>query len=139
MKTDSIRTILAVGGLALIFIVPYFYAQNPTSMIPAIVLLGYFFPTFFLFSRKEERAFMLAVLFIASIAETLNVSVADTGTGIPKDELKNIFKPFYTTKQKSGTGLGLYIVKTLVEQNGGKINVESCAGQGAMFRLKFPV
>ena len=75
MKNNTLRAILAVGGLALIFIVPYFHAQNPTSMIPPLLLLAYFFPTFFLLSTKEERAFMLAVLFIASIAETLNVSV----------------------------------------------------------------
>lgn len=84
MKNDLIRTILAVGGLALIFIVPYFHAQNPASMIPPLLLLLYFFPTFFFFSSKEERAFMLAVLFIAAIAETLNVSVGSyTYLGTP--------------------------------------------------------
>lgn len=65
------------------------------------------------------------------------VSIADTGHGIPKEQLKNIFKPFYTTKGKSGTGLGLHIVKTLVEQNGGKISVQSEERKGTAFLLSF--
>ena len=68
----------------------------------------------------------------------IEISISDTGTGIAKEEIKNIFKPFYTTKQKSGTGLGLHIVKTLVEQNRGKIEVESQINQGTTFRLIFP-
>ena len=69
----------------------------------------------------------------------INIVIADTGTGILKAEIKNIFKPFYTTKEKTGTGLGLHIVKTLVEQNGGKISVESEINKGTKFILKFPM
>ncbi len=68
---------------------------------------------------------------------SVEVAVSDTGVGIPKDQLKNIFKPFYTTKQKSGTGLGLYIVKTLVEQNKGTIIVSSKNKQGTQFSIRF--
>lgn len=71
--------------------------------------------------------------------QSLEITISDTGTGIAKDELKNIFKPFYTTKQKTGTGLGLHIVKTLVEQNNGKISVESEMGKGTIFSLTFKV
>ena len=67
------------------------------------------------------------------------VPISDAGVGIPKDQLKDIFKPFYTTKQKSGTGLGLYIVKTLVEQNKGKIEVKSEVGKGTRFVMKFQI
>ncbi len=70
---------------------------------------------------------------------SVTISISDTGTGIPQDRLKDIFKPFYTTKEKTGTGLGLHIVKTLVEQNGGKISVDSEVGEGTKFTLKFPV
>lgn len=68
----------------------------------------------------------------------VQITIADTGIGIPKNDLKDIFKPFFTTKQKSGTGLGLHIVKTLVEQNKGKIAVESDVGKGTAFRICFP-
>ncbi len=67
----------------------------------------------------------------------IEISISDSGCGIPKEQLKNIFKPFYTTKGKSGTGLGLHIVKTLVEQNGGKISVQSEEGKGTAFLLSF--
>lgn len=70
--------------------------------------------------------------------EVLHITISDTGTGISKDQLKQIFKPFYTTKEKTGTGLGLHIVKTLVEQNKGKLTVESELGKGTRFSLYFP-
>lgn len=69
--------------------------------------------------------------------QSMKITISDTGHGIPKDQLKDIFKPFYTTKQKTGTGLGLYIVKTLVEQNKGKIEVVSELGKGTTFNLLF--
>lgn len=60
------------------------------------------------------------------------ITVADTGPGIPKDQLARIFEPFYTTKA-SGTGLGLYVVKQLVEKNGGRVQVHSKPGNGTAF------
>ena len=69
----------------------------------------------------------------------LRIEISDTGTGIPKDELKHIFTPFYTKKEKEGTGLGLYIVKSLVEQNNGRISVESEVGKGTCFKLRFSI
>lgn len=68
----------------------------------------------------------------------VEVSVSDTGTGIPKDKLKDIFKTFYTTKQQ-GTGLGLSIARTIVESYGGKIWAENRIGRGAVFRFTLPL
>jgi PAS domain S-box-containing protein len=65
------------------------------------------------------------------------VSVSDTGTGIPADQLNRIFEPFYTTK-KRGTGLGLMIVQRIVREHGGRIDVESQTGQGTTFRVWLP-
>ena len=65
------------------------------------------------------------------------VSVADTGGGIPQEQITRIFEPFYTTKKK-GTGLGLMIVQRIVRAHGGKIEVESRAGQGTTFRIWLP-
>jgi two-component system, sporulation sensor kinase E len=65
------------------------------------------------------------------------VSVADTGGGIPQEQIARIFEPFYTTKKK-GTGLGLMIVQRIVRAHGGKIEVESRVGQGASFRIWLP-
>jgi len=69
--------------------------------------------------------------------EEVWVSVADTGGGIPQDQVNHIFEPFYTTKKK-GTGLGLMIVQRIVRQHGGHIELESRVGQGTTFRLWLP-
>ncbi|MFO0775773.1 MAG: ATP-binding protein [Nitrospiraceae bacterium] len=70
----------------------------------------------------------------------LEVDVADTGCGIPPDTLDKIFEPFYTTKAAGkGTGLGLYNVKTILEQLGGSVTITSTVGRGSTFTLTFPV
>jgi len=66
------------------------------------------------------------------------VSVADTGGGIPQEQIARIFEPFYTTKKK-GTGLGLMIVQRIVRAHSGKIEVESNVGQGTTFRIWLPL
>ena len=68
---------------------------------------------------------------------TVQVEIQDQGSGIPSDQLSKIFEPFYTTKE-TGTGLGLYITKQLVERNGGHISVKSKLNTGTRFILKFP-
>ena len=69
---------------------------------------------------------------------SVNISIADTGCGIPQPNLQNIFEPFFTSKVGVGTGLGLWVSKQLTERNGGTIGVRSRAGQGTVFRLSFP-
>nr|MBA3540644.1 hypothetical protein [Deltaproteobacteria bacterium] len=65
------------------------------------------------------------------------VRIRDTGIGIPRDRLKKLFIPFYTTKQK-GTGLGLAISHRIVNQHGGTIEVRSTLGQGSTFSVFLP-
>jgi signal transduction histidine kinase len=69
---------------------------------------------------------------------TVEVSVSDSGTGIPEHKLSEIFDTFYTTKEH-GTGLGLSIARTIVETYGGKIWAENRAGGGAVFRFTLPL
>lgn len=65
------------------------------------------------------------------------VTVADTGGGIPQEQINRIFEPFYTTKQK-GSGLGLMIVQRIVRDHSGRIDLESHVGEGTMFRIWLP-
>ena len=76
----------------------------------------------------------------AKRGEFVEISVEDTGKGIPEDALPKIFDPFYTTKELGqGTGLGLSIVYKIVEQHGGVINVDSKPGQGTRFTIVLPI
>lgn len=72
------------------------------------------------------------------------LSVRDTGGGIPADKLRRIFEPFFTTKTldeqgQGGTGLGLSLARDVMESHGGRIRVDSAVGSGTTFTLKFPV
>jgi PAS domain S-box-containing protein len=66
------------------------------------------------------------------------VSVADTGGGIPQEQINRIFEPFYTTKKK-GSGLGLMIVQRIVRAHNGRIELESNVGRGTTFRVCLPL
>jgi two-component system, sporulation sensor kinase E len=70
-------------------------------------------------------------------AEGVWVRIADTGCGIPQDQLNRIFEPFFTTK-KTGSGLGLMIVQRIVREHGGLIKLESHRGRGTTFRIWLP-
>jgi len=64
----------------------------------------------------------------------IQISIADTGPGIPEEEVEHIFEPFFTTK-RSGTGLGLAIVKELVERHNGSVCLADDTKKGATFRI----
>jgi signal transduction histidine kinase len=68
----------------------------------------------------------------------IKISVTDNGPGIPEDILKKIFEPLFSTKPK-GTGLGLAVVKRVVERHNGTIEVQSKVGVGTSFILTFPM
>lgn len=69
-----------------------------------------------------------------------DLRVEDTGAGIQPAQLPRIFDPYFTTKQaKSGTGLGLYITKKVVEDHNGSIKVDSTLGVGSIFTIRLPL
>jgi PAS domain S-box-containing protein len=70
--------------------------------------------------------------------ERMRVEVADTGPGIPPEVAERVFQPFFTTKA-SGTGLGLAVVKRIVEAHRGEVFLESAAGKGARFVIRLPL
>ena len=75
-----------------------------------------------------------------AVPEYLKISIADTGCGIPEDIQGRIFEPFFTTKgPDKGSGMGLAMVYTIVQNHGGFIEVESVVGEGATFHLYLPL
>jgi two-component system, NtrC family, sensor kinase len=77
-------------------------------------------------------------------AGTVDLSIRDTGSGIPAEKLPHIFDRYYTTKSgpdesgKGGTGVGLSMCREIIEQHQGRIRVESTVGMGTAFTLKLP-
>jgi two-component system, sensor histidine kinase and response regulator len=70
----------------------------------------------------------------------VDVQIEDTGGGITSEQMSKIFDPYFTTKQgKSGTGLGLYITKKVVEDHNGSIKVDSTPDVGTTFTIRLPL
>jgi signal transduction histidine kinase len=81
---------------------------------------------------------------VLSDGQIFELQVADTGPGIPDDLLPFVFEKFRqidsaTTRNYSGAGLGLYIVKNFVDLLGGNIDVRSKIGEGSVFRVRLPI
>jgi signal transduction histidine kinase len=72
------------------------------------------------------------------------IAICDSGVGIPPEQLRLIFEPFYTTKKPDdaghgGSGLGLSVCRQIIEQHQGRIRVESVVGKGSKFTVKLPL
>jgi signal transduction histidine kinase len=66
------------------------------------------------------------------------IEVADNGPGIPADVLPTVFEAFVTTKSTGGTGLGLAVARSIIEEHGGTIDAANSVGGGAVFRVTLP-
>ncbi|WDT73574.1 MAG: ATP-binding protein (plasmid) [Candidatus Manganitrophus sp.] len=71
-------------------------------------------------------------------ADRVEISIKDTGSGIPKAQMDKVFKPFYTTKSK-GMGVGLSLAKRIIERHGGTLRLESEEGIGTTVSLHIPL
>ncbi len=70
--------------------------------------------------------------------QMIEISISDTGKGIPPEALEKLFNPFYTTRPDA-VGLGLFVTKQIVHRYGGSIRVESRPGEGSLFLIQLPV
>ena len=72
--------------------------------------------------------------------DEINITFEDNGSGITQEHLKNIFDPFFTTKPVGkGTGLGLHIVRSIINNHNGRIDVNSIVDQGSTFNIYLPI
>jgi C4-dicarboxylate-specific signal transduction histidine kinase len=69
------------------------------------------------------------------IGNAVGITIRDTGQGISGETEKNIFKPFFTTKER-GVGLGLAICDKIIREHGGLLRVKSITGQGSIFFIR---
>jgi signal transduction histidine kinase len=87
---------------------------------------------------KMPRAERRVTIHTARADKFAEVSVSDTGPGIPSEKIKEVFEPFFTTKAQ-GMGIGLSIARTIVEAHNGRIWAENKAGGGAVFHISLPL
>jgi signal transduction histidine kinase len=112
------------------------------GLLPLLGQRGHFSEIFAnLLTNAREAMDGRGELFVSAHAGpdlSVEISIRDTGPGIPADKLKQIFEPYFTTKAK-GTGLGLAIVRHNTELYGGAVSVESQLGKGTTFTVKLPI
>jgi signal transduction histidine kinase len=93
-------------------------------------------PDSFVFTAKMPKGGRLTIISRAT-SEEVRVHVRDTGIGIPKERVKRLFQPHFTTKAQ-GLGLGLPICKRIIEAHGGRIEVRSKVGRGTTVTFTLP-
>ena len=86
-------------------------------------------------TTESEKVVSVHTAIDSSFAE---VSIADTGSGSPPDVAEKVFEPFYSTK-KEGMGMGLSIVRTILEGHNGEVRAENSYHGGALFRVRLPL
>ena len=96
------------------------------------------------FTPKYGHIKVIAERIVTSQGAALRITVADTGKGIPRDKLPHIFDRFYqvddsTVRQEEGSGIGLALVKQLVDLLGGQIQVQSKVEKGTQFKVDLPI
>jgi signal transduction histidine kinase len=88
--------------------------------------------------QMSEKVGCRVVITCTERDDCLIYEIADNGSGMDYDVKQKVFTNFFTTKGAGGTGLGLLLTRKIVQEHGGKITVDSKAGEGSQFRLKFP-
>lgn len=89
-------------------------------------------------ANQQHHRTHRVMLTVQSTRDAVGFSVEDNGMGMTSEQLKKLFKVFYSTKGIQGTGLGLFIADSIIRQHGGDIAVESNLGQGARFCIQIP-
>jgi len=89
-------------------------------------------------AAESSPAGSFITLRITADAQTLKLQVSDQGCGISSENLEKIFEPFHTTKSY-GTGLGLPIVKRIIDSHGGRLSIDSKEGAGTTVEIRLPL
>ena len=131
---ESMRVFAEESGIAL----ESKFASEPVIIDGDVFALGRVYRNLITNAIQATQAGGRVTIATARDRDEVQVTVTDTGSGIPSERLGAIFDDFVTTK-KRGLGLGLAITKRIVEQLGGTITVASELGRGTTFTMRFPV
>jgi len=131
---ESMRGFADESGIAL----ESKFATEPVIIEGDVFALGRVYRNLITNAIQATQAGGRVTIATARDGDKVEVTVSDTGSGIPAERLGAIFDDFVTTK-KRGLGLGLAITKRIVEQLGGTISVASELGKGTTFTMRFPV
>lgn len=89
--------------------------------------------------EREGRITIRTSDYTSPLQPSVSIEISDTGIGIKPDDLERIFEPFFSTRKKGGTGLGLWVTQDLVRHHGGRIEVMSEEGRGTTFQIILPI
>jgi signal transduction histidine kinase len=89
--------------------------------------------------EREGRITISTSRYVSPLQPSVSIEISDTGIGINQDDLERIFEPFFSTRKKGGTGLGLWVTQDLVRHHGGRIEVTSEGGKGTTFQIILPI
>lgn len=116
------------------------YGEIPTVWADPNKLKQVFINLMMNASQAMQRGGTITIATRSAGKGDIEVTVADTGPGIPSEVREHIFEPFFTTKKEGeGTGLGLYICRNIVAEHDGRLTVESEPGRGTLFRIRLPI
>lgn len=90
-------------------------------------------------ARKACKRGATVVFSSEKDGDNLLLKVCDTGSGMEEETLQHVFEPFYSTSERGGTGLGMHIVKTVVQAHGGNVGIESEPGEGTCITMELPL
>lgn len=89
---------------------------------------------------KEEGGVIAIKAYYDADKDAVNIDISDTGIGISAENMKRIFEPFFTTKDVGeGSGLGLFMVYSIIKEHKGSIEVKSDPNKGTTFKISLPV
>lgn len=114
------------------------YISIPPPILADAGEIEQIFSNLFLNSLYEMQQGGTLGIRLSHDERAIGISVADTGGGIPAENLNKVFEPFFTTKAK-GTGFGLSVVLRIIKTYNGQISVHSTIGEGAVFNIRLPL
>ncbi len=88
--------------------------------------------------RDQAKKLPEIIFSVKAHKKNIIFKISDNGIGMDSETQARIFTPFFSSKGSKGTGLGLFVSNTIIQQHGGEINVKSTSGQGTVFHVKIP-